>query len=1080
MAFIPGSIAEQYKKKTTSTGGFIPGSVSSTYTQKTPTASTFVPGSVSSTFAKPQTKDLSTSQGLYNLAQQSGLGGDADRVMNSQAGEETKKIFSGGFISDIFDVLNSLQYGVTGILKGKSFLEGVRTRQSFTDKDALGDKGLPGIIAGIALDIAVDPLTWIAPSTVVKKIPMAAKLIKAGEEAAFGAKVLKEIPATAKSEAEKITRLYEDVEGGTKVGKYLASKLGWMWGADPIFKETWERSTKNTAIETQMIANMSKSVSKLTPETAQKILTKDETGRFVRTPIEMLRGELSPEDFNTVSEIYTKIDDLGQQAVDLGLLGKEKFEENFGTYLKSAYEEYELAKNKNIFGTSKAGIKQIKARKEGLTPEMMQELGQIDNPAYLLFKSAFDLSRNVENAKLFKEISTKYGTDIAQEGFTQIPKTSKFTTTAGKQAEILGGVKKINNDIKPLLDELKYTFKADKEVLGDIARMESKLDELGKMQADELYKFFNEGVDITKTVVTPRKLGIIDEALQPIANSVKKFNTFQDLSKAPEGIQLEKLFINGDLKRKGFKSMEDFFDTVKNPYKAGEETTKTSKAVGDILKVESLQKEIERLISKSKTLKEIDKTSINDSFRTLEKNINDLRFTKEDMLQTLQDVKLGDLAGKYIPNHMYEYLREIIEPSKDTIAKQLVANFKFFKVIMNPATHARNIISNKVLNYWKLGMNPLDPRVIKSDALAVKEILSGTGRFTEEAKPLGYNLDTFASAEMKGLLDSPEVNTWGKGVKGWKTIKEKLGNIYQAEENHAKLSAYIFNRTSKGLSPKEAWKAAESATFNYAQVTPFVRKLRESLFGFPFITFTVKSTPVALETAFKKPGRISVIGKIKQGIENLSDIKETDRERANEPAWVKDGFYIKLPIKDKEGRSAYFDLTYILPFGDLVSGNFFERGTNMQTGLPESQVQALMKKSPFIQLVSEIGKNQDFYGNSIWRNSDSSDKQLGDLMRHLTKTIAPPLISDQIPGGYNAKGERQQKGFIGAATQGDKETQQRTLMQELLRTVGAKIQPIDADIQETYQEWNKKKALQNLLLERGVLNSLTKTYIPKE
>jgi len=40
---------------------------------------------------------------------------------------------------------------------------------------------------------------------------------------------------------------------------------------------------------------------------------------------------------------------------------------------------------------------------------------------------------------------------------------------------------------------------------------------------------------------------------------------------------------------------------------------------------------------------------------------------------------------------------------------------------------------------------------------------------------------------------------------------------------------------------------------------------------------------------------------------------------------LKMDFYIKLPMKDKQGRSAYFDLTYILPFGDLLAGNFFEK-----------------------------------------------------------------------------------------------------------------------------------------------------------
>ena len=801
-------------------------------------------------------KNLDSSQGLYNLAIQSGLGNQAEEIRKNQGGEDVKQIFSGGFISDIFDVMNTFQYGTVGLLKGKSFGEGVRTRQSFTDQDALGNKGLPGVIGGTILDIAFDPFTYIAPYTLVKKVPAISRLVKAAKEATFGRKVEKVIEEG---------KTYQELEGGTKLGKYLASKVGWMFGADPIFRQTFEKSVKNIAVETQAIAEMGKAVADIAPETAAKLLTRDETGRFIRTPLEGLKSSLNQDELNVVTKFYKRIDDLGKEAVDLGLLGKEKYEENLGEYIKNAYTEYELAKSKKLFGYKKVGIEGIKKRVEGLTPEMMKELGQIDNPAYLLFKSAFDLTKDVENAKLLKAVAERFGTDIAKEGFAQIPKTEKW----------------------------------------------------------------------------------------------------------------------------------------------------------------------------------------------------------------------GNLSGKYVPQHMYDYLNEIIAPSKETIQKQLMANFKFFKVIMNPATHARNIISNKILNWWKLGMNPLDPRVISSDAEALKEITQGSGKWTELAKPHGYGLNTFASAEMKGLLESPEASTWGKTISGWQKIKQKLGNIYQAEENHAKLSAFIFNM-KKGTNSEEAWKAAESATFNYAQVTPFIRKLRESLFGYPFITFTVKSTPVILETAVKSPARIGAIGKIKTAIENLSDIKETERERASEPPWIKDGFYIKLPMKDKQGRSAYFDLSYILPFGDLIAGNFFERQINRETGLPESYTTATIKKSPFINLVTELGKNQDFYGNKIWLESDSSEKQLGDLSRHLIKTMAPPLLADQILGGYNAKGVRQQRGIVGALTPQEKENQQRTLMQELLRNIGAKIQPIDADIQETYQEWNLKKGYKSLLQENGVGNEFNKFYIPKK
>jgi len=1057
--FVPGSIAKQFSTlapKTQERGGFIPGSIANEIVPK-----------------RAITKNLDSSDGLYNLAVQNGLQGQADSILKQQSGEETKKIFSGGFISDIFDTLNALQYGVVGVLKGKSFAEGVKTRQSFSDQDALGSKGLPGVIGGILLDIAVDPITYIAPYTILKKVPILGRAVKAVEGALFGRKVTKTIKTV-----KGLKKSYEALEGGTRVGKYLAQKFAWMFGADPIFRQTFERSMKNTAISTNYIAKMIEPIIDLSPKTAAKLLTNDDTGRLIRVPLEALKGSLSGKEYKVVKKIYDTIDNLGKEAVDLGILGKGKFEENLGTYLKNTYEEFEFLK-KSKFGYGKVGLKGFKARK---AVKDISEFGltQIDNPSYLLFKSAVDLTKDVENAKLFKIISEKFGTDIAQDGFSQIAKTAKFTTTAGKQADILTGVKKVNSDLKPLLKSLKQTFKADKKTLLELSGIEKEIGKIGSLRADELYKFFSEGTAISKTISSARKLGTIPETLQPMANAIKKVDNFDAFVKTADGIQLEKLFVDGVLERNGFSSMESFFNTVKKPFVKATEKVGKETLEGSASKIIKLQTRLEILTKKSADISDLTKTSINDSFIALEKNISDLTFSKEGLLQSLEDAKLGDLAGKYVPDHIKEYLTEIINPSKDTINKQIVANFKFFKVIMNPATHARNIVSNKILNWWKLGMNPLDPRVISSDLEAVKEIARKGGKWTDLATKEGYNINTFVSSELMDTLNLAEVSKWGESIKGWAKVKKTLGNIYQAEENHAKLSAFIFNM-KKGLKSEEAWKLAESATFNYSQVTPFIRKLRESLFGVPFITFTVKSTPVVLETALKAPHRISAIGKIKNSIENLSDLKETDRERASEPSWVKDGFYIKLPMKDEQGRSAYFDLTYILPFGDLLAGNFLERNKDLSTGLKESQINSLMKKSPFIQVVAQLGKNKDFYGNSIWKNTDSTVKQTGDLMRHLTKAYIPPIVGDQLPGGYNYKGERQQRGILGAVKRGDEDIgQKRNLMQELIRNVGAKIQPIDADIGDTYAEWNKKKALQNLLLENGIGTNFERFYIPKE
>ena len=114
------------------------------------------------------------------------------------------------------------------------------------------------------------------------------------------------------------------------------------------------------------------------------------------------------------------------------------------------------------------------------------------------------------------------------------------------------------------------------------------------------------------------------------------------------------------------------------------------------------------------------------------------------------------------------------------------------------------------------------------------------------------------------------------------------------------------------------------------------------------------------------------------------------------------------------------------------------------------------------------------------KDSDSTDKQLGDIMMYLTKTYGPPLAVDQIPGGYMRDGERRQKGVLGAIRTKEDIGQQRDLMQELLRNVGAKIQPIDVDIQESFADWEKRKAMETILREAQVTKEFKRTFVPRQ
>src|SRR3990167_8090609 len=183
--------------------------------------------------------DLTTVSGLEQTAKRAGLSEEAQKVLETK-GEQPDQIFSGGFLQDTFDTLNLLQHGVTGILQGKGFAQGVKTRASFSEKDQLGQFGLPGVIGGIALDIAVDPLTYAGGFGILKR---ATTVIGKG------------LKKTGEVLAEKVPL-------AEKAGDQLGKMFIYRFGQDPAYKKLAERTTKNIGVGVQNVLDIARPLTK--------------------------------------------------------------------------------------------------------------------------------------------------------------------------------------------------------------------------------------------------------------------------------------------------------------------------------------------------------------------------------------------------------------------------------------------------------------------------------------------------------------------------------------------------------------------------------------------------------------------------------------------------------------------------------------------------------------------------------------------------------------------------------------------------------------------------------------------------
>lgn len=236
----------------------------------------------------------------------------------------------------------------------------------------------------------------------------------------------------------------------------------------------------------------------------------------------------------------------------------------------------------------------------------------------------------------------------------------------------------------------------------------------------------------------------------------------------------------------------------------------------------------------------------------------------------------------------------------------------------------------------------------------------------------------------------------------------------------------------------------------------------------PFITFTYKATPLVAKTLIEKPAVIGKYGLIKRGLEKLSPQDQLAKEREAEPDYIRKGFYVRMPMEDQFGRALYFDMTYILPFGDLISGNIFEGAKSGQ-----SLAGAALSKFPALNMIGELYSNEDFFGNPIIKATSTDPMEVGrDVLGYLINAYGPPPFT-QTPSRLI---QATQLGGMKPEEVGQK----RTITEEVLRNFGLKVQPFKLEQQQGAREREARDALQELLKEKGEIREKTIPYIPKK
>jgi len=450
------------------------------------------------------------------------------------------------------------------------------------------------------------------------------------------------------------------------------------------------------------------------------------------------------------------------------------------------------------------------------------------------------------------------------------------------------------------------------------------------------------------------------------------------------------------------------------------------------------------------------------------------RIKKGDMPQ------FGALAGGWVPRPVAEALAELgRKPGRmEKLFSRIMSKWKFGKVVLRPATHARNMISNLILNdlgglpFWKLNRYAEAARALKQ---------RGNNAWFREA--MENNLlqsGGYVRREIGGYWGAPD-RGWVDKILGrvsganaekvldvWHTARTRAAKglrlpskLYDVEEKLFKMGKFIDNR-KKGMAAREAAEDAMKWTFNYGEITPFIRGVRT--WAMPFATFSYKALPIVAETVVKHPLRFAKWPLMAMGLTYAAldkmDIKAEDWEHTKRTlnSYMKTGHYAVIPYKDAKGRMQFMDLTYILPWGDI--------GELSQQGMLR------LMQNPMAQLLSQLSSNKNFFGQPIWYNWEEPRTKIFKVFNHIWRQAMPSWTPDlalgqdpNIVGGFDWFN-------LTRALRADTE-EAPTMGQFALSQMGLKMRPIEPRRQRVKARRRKRARLSEA---RSYYSRLKKNY----
>lgn len=266
---------------------------------------------------------------------------------------------------------------------------------------------------------------------------------------------------------------------------------------------------------------------------------------------------------------------------------------------------------------------------------------------------------------------------------------------------------------------------------------------------------------------------------------------------------------------------------------------------------------------------------------------------------------------------------------------------------------------------------------------------------------------------------------------------KKMIKLYGQEDEVFRLAAFIKARED-GLNDHDAGKFARESFLNYEINAPWIAALRKS--WMPFIAFTYRAAPMMAKVAADKPWKIAKWMMVAGALNALGYMMsggDEDKERALMPDEKSGGIWglvpkmIRMPWNDDHDQPVYLDIRRWVPVGDVVD-----------TGQSHSAIPLpppLIPGGPMVTFGEVIMNTSLFTGQDITKATDTLAEKWEKVSGYLWKSFAPNLPG--LPWTYSTEA-------IASAGSGktDRFGREMSVPQALSSAVGVKLGSYPVDV----------------------------------